>query len=85
MCQSCVAYFVILAFIIIIRLGIEPKGVTEDQVWQAKKLYDSAYHPDTGNLQFLPGRMSAQVPMNMMITGAMMTFYKLVFLLSNFI
>ena len=63
----------------VFRLGIEPKEVTEDQVWQAKKLYDSAYHPDTGSLQFLPGRMSAQVPMNMMITGAMMTFYKLVF------
>jgi len=58
------------------RLGLEPKETSDEDVWQAKKLFDSAYHPDTGNLQFLPGRMSAQVPMNMMITGAMLTFYK---------
>ena len=67
-------------------------NVSEDEIWQAKHLYDSAYHPDSGkNLyrgnstkttfppgekMFLPGRMSAQVPFNMVITGCMMTFYK---------
>ncbi|XP_050733093.1 sideroflexin-2-like isoform X1 [Eriocheir sinensis] len=58
------------------RLHQEPPGTSEEKIWQAKRLYESAFHPDTGEKQNLIGRMSFQVPGGMMLTGAMMTFYK---------
>eukprot|EP00794_Sanderia_malayensis_P005424 gene5424-6103_t len=60
------------------RLGNEPPGTTEEQVWYAKKLYSSAFHPDTGEKMKTVGRMSFQVPGGMLITGCLLQFYKTV-------
>jgi hypothetical protein len=48
------------------------------QVHHAMKLYSSSFHPDSGDLQNVFGRMSFQVPGGMIITGAMLNFYKTV-------
>jgi len=58
------------------RVGTEPPGTTQEQVKRAMQLYKSAYHPDSGELQNVFGRMSFQVPGGMLITGAMLQFYK---------
>ncbi|XP_046808115.1 sideroflexin-2-like [Lucilia cuprina] len=43
------------------RQGKEPAGTTSEKVKYAMKLYNSAFHPDTGELQNFCGRMSFQV------------------------
>ena len=58
------------------RAGNEPEGTTPEDVKFAMKLYKSAYHPDSGELQNFIGRMSFQVPGGMIITAGMLQFYK---------
>ncbi|XP_071540711.1 sideroflexin-2 [Panulirus ornatus] len=58
------------------RHGQEPPGTPEESIWYAKRAYESAFHPDTGEKQNVIGRMCFQVPGGMILTGAMMTFYK---------
>lgn len=58
------------------RVGKEPAGTTREEIIYAKKLYESAFHPDTGELQNVFGRMSFQVPGGMAITGVMLQFYR---------
>lgn len=51
-------------------------GVTSKvtpELWRAKKILDSALHPDTGETVLLPFRMSSCVLSNLVVTAGMLT------------
>ncbi|CAL8085816.1 unnamed protein product [Orchesella dallaii] len=58
------------------RKGEDIPGLSEDELWDAKHIYDSAFHPDTGEKVHWIGRMSGQLPVNVLIYGCMLNFYK---------
>jgi len=60
----------------IVRSGLVPQGTTRQELIDAKVLYDSAYHPDTGEEMNMVGRMSFQVVGGVCIIGILMTFYQ---------
>ena len=44
------------------KRGTLAPGVTDEQLWAAKKIKDAIIHPDTGEVIFMPFRMSGFVP-----------------------
>ncbi|XP_052754794.1 sideroflexin-2 [Galleria mellonella] len=58
------------------KAGKEPKDTPYEKVVKAKQLYESAFHPDSGELQNVFGRMSFQMPGGCLVTGAMLQWYR---------
>ena len=44
------------------KQGGDLAGVSREQLWAAKKIKDAIVHPDTGEVIFMPFRMSGFVP-----------------------
>ncbi|KAL3926900.1 MAG: hypothetical protein SGPRY_003080 [Prymnesium sp.] len=47
-------------------------NATDHELWEAKRVKDAIIHPVTGEEMFLPGRMSAFVPVNTIPTAGML-------------
>mmetsp|Transcript_81791 Transcript_81791/g.227745 ORF Transcript_81791/g.227745 Transcript_81791/m.227745 type:complete len:386 (-) Transcript_81791:195-1352(-) len=54
------------------KTGKVPQGVTNAEMWQARKNVEVSIHPVTGEPIFPPGRMSAFVPMNVPLCAFML-------------
>jgi len=57
------------------RQGENFPNISEDELWRYKHIYDSSFHPETGEKTFIVGRMAFQVPGNMIIGAGMLTYY----------
>lgn len=58
------------------KVGKEPECLQKKDIIYAKKLRDSAFHPDNGEFMHVIGRMSFQLPSSVALTAAMLTFYR---------
>ncbi|KHN82180.1 Sideroflexin-2 [Toxocara canis] len=58
------------------KKGQVPNGTRLEDIYRAQAYYGSAFHPDTGELQNLAGRMCANVYGGTILCGAMMIWYK---------
>lgn len=52
--------------------NVLPAGVSDGDMWEAKKKVSSAIHPDTGDRIPLPFRMSMFMPVNLPVSGGML-------------
>jgi len=52
--------------------GKKPDGVSDAEMWEARRNVEVSIHPVTGEVLFLPGRMSAFVPMNVPLCALML-------------
>ncbi len=50
-----------------------PAGMDDEAMWNARRKIESVVHPPTGEEMFIPGRMSAFLPMNVPICFGMLT------------
>ena len=58
------------------KRGTLPAGVTDQQLWAAKKTRDAIIHPDTGEEIFLPFRMAGYVPFGVPVAMGMVLPHK---------
>lgn len=52
--------------------GTVPPGVTEDELWSARKIWQAAYHPETREKIFWAFRFSAWMPVNVVVVAGML-------------
>lgn len=52
-----------------------PVDITDEEIWKAKRVYESAYHHETGEKLSFLARPSSFIPINMILAGGMMAYY----------